>query len=513
MAWLRSNWLDRLLLPALLTVLRFCWLWPWLSFLRQILAPSHTAPLLAPGVILAVPVISLALSHLAPVREVPTDKPNAVPQSITPLWARLGIAIAGLITTAWAIWWQDYRFAYGLGDLRWLAAVGDSLIHWPANEVSAAGLMLVSLVYLWLRGMLDAAQPMSHDELWGAILAGVGALVAYLLLARMMSIPLVENLGGLVVLFFAAGMTALAFSSLKTTVGLDYALGMGQRRAAKTPQATRYWLLSVVIVVGGLLGLGLALALLIAPEGVARVLALVNSALGFVWWLIGLVLIAIGYVLFMIVYYILLLLQPLLERLVVLLHQAEFFTPLEQPEATPAPMLPEVTPDTLPDAYRWLALALVLLAVVAIFALVLRKLRTAPAELLDEERESILSADLLGNQLAQLWQKWFGGRTAAGGFLSLEGEPENRRRVRQRYQELLAAARTLGRARQRDQTPTEYQRPLASDFTEVESAVATMTAQYNHARYAPEPPTPEAAESAEQAWHQVQGRLSSTAER
>jgi hypothetical protein len=510
MAWLRSNWLDRLLLPALLTLLRFCWLWPWLGFLRQVLAPSHPAPLLAPGLILGVPLISLALSYLAPVREVPPDKPNALPRSATPLWARLGIASAGLLILALAIWWQEYRLAFGLGNLRWLAALGDSLIHWPPNEVSAAGLMLVTLVYLWLRGLLDAAQPMSHDDLWGAILAGVAALVGYLLLARAMSLPLVANLGELVVLFFAAGMTALAFSSLKTTVGLDYALGMGQRRTAKTPQTTRYWLLSVVVVVGGLLGLGIGLAVLIAPEGVARLLALVNSALGFVWWLIGLVLIAIGYVLFLIVYYIILILQPLIERLVALLQEAQLFTPLEQPEATPTPMLPEVTPATLPDAYRWLALAVFLLAVVAIFALVLRKLRAAPAELIDEERESILSADLLGNQLSQLWQKWFGRHGTEGGFLSLEGEPESRRRVRQVYQELLAAARTLGRARPPDQTPTEYQRPLAAERTEVAPAVAAMTAHYNHARYAPEPPSPEAAERAQQAWSQVQEQLSST---
>ena len=38
MRWLRWNWLDQGLLPLLLATIRFCWLWPWLILLRQILA-------------------------------------------------------------------------------------------------------------------------------------------------------------------------------------------------------------------------------------------------------------------------------------------------------------------------------------------------------------------------------------------------------------------------------------------------------------------------------------------
>jgi hypothetical protein len=209
-------------------------------------------------------------------------------------------------------------------------------------------------------------------------------------------------------------------------------------------------------------------------------------------------------VLFMIVYYILRFLQPLIQRLFALLQQAQLFQPLEQPEATPPPALPEMAAATLPDAYRWLALAFLLLAVAAIFALVLRKLRAAPAEFLDEERESIFSTDLLQDQLSKLWQKWFGRPAAEGGFLSLEGEPESRRRIRQAYQELLAAATTLGQPRQQGQTPSEFRQQLAGPLANAGESLATMTEQYNLARYAPEPPSNEDATTVQQAWGAVQ---------
>lgn len=508
MRWLRWNWLDRGLLPLLLALLRFCWLWPWLGLLRQLLTPSHPAPLLAPGWIIGLPLASFTLSQLAPAREAPNNKPSAVPKTVTPLWARLGIALAGIALIGLALWWHGYRNDYPLWSGGWLAALGDALIHWPEVEAPAAWLMLLALIYLWLRGMLDAAQPMSHDDLWGAVVAGVVALVGYLLLATLLEVTLPANLGGLVILFFAASMMALALSSLKITVGLDYALGYGQRRATKTPQTTRYWLVSVLAVVGGLLGLGLGITLLVAPEQVARFLAAINQALGFVWRLIGLVLTGIAYVLFMIVYFLILLLQPLLERLLGLLQGMELLQQQEVAEPTPPPELNDLANAPIPDVYRWIALAIFFVAVLVIFALVLRKLRAGAAEALDETRESILSADLLQDQLAKLWQKWFGRLGRWPRFLSLEGEAETRRTVRSAYQGLLAAATALGQSHRREQTPTEYQHELVTKLTESDEALAAMTERYNHARYAPEPPSASDASKAERAWHQVQERMS-----
>jgi hypothetical protein len=264
----------------------------------------------------------------------------------------------------------------------------------------------------------------------------------------------------------------------------------------------------VFIVVGGLVAIGLGLALVIAPAQVARLLALFGIVLGWIWRVISAILIAISYVLFVISYYIALLLQPLLERLMALLGAFQPMQAQEQGEPTPMPDMTEVASEAIPDAYRWLALAIFILAVLAIFALVLRRLSASAEEPVDEVRESILSTDLLQNQLAKLWQKWFGGLAARlPPYLSLDDETDTRQRVRRAYQSLLAAATAYGRPRGRGQTPVEYGGALKEHLVEDAPALNTITARYNHARYAPEPPTAEAAGEAADAWESIHQRL------
>jgi hypothetical protein len=134
-------------------------------------------------------------------------------------------------------------------------------------------------------------------------------------------------------------------------------------------------------------------------------------------------------------------------------------------------------------------------------------LRAAQSEELDEERESILSAGLLQDQLAKLFQKLFGRLRSAAAqnpFLSLADEHDTRRVIRNAYQNFLAAATDLGQARNRSQTPREYQQQLAEELPEAASLLATLTEHYDYARYGVEPPAPEVATAAQQAWAQTQ---------
>ena len=370
--------------------------------------------------------------------------------------------------------------------------------------------MLLVLIYLWLRGMLDAVKVLGHDDIWGAFVSGLVLLVLYLLLMTASGLPVPAGSINVIVLFFGVGMAALAFSSLKITVGLDRALGLGQRRVSRTPALSRYWLVSVVTTILVLLGLGLFIGFMLAPEQVASLLTLAGVVLSTLWRWISLVILAIGYVLFVIAYFIGLLLQPLIKWLMSLLGGPQARQP-QQP-ASPLPLLPSIgnATATLPDAYRWIALAVFLLVVTVIFALVLRRLRASQTEEFDEERESILSMDLLQDQLAKLLQKLFGGlRTGAAfnPFLSLADESDTRRTIRGAYQALLAAATQQGQARPPGKTPHEYQQQLAEQLPEATTVLATLTEQYDHARYAAEPPTPEAADAAQQAWTQVETML------
>ncbi len=504
----RWNWLDNGLLPLLLALLRFCWLWPWLGLLRDVLSPSFHQAILSPVLIIALPVLSLILARAVASRETGVEEKRSARSAGITVQARLGVALTGLVIIVLALWWQLYRTEFSVWESAWLVALGRTLIHLNANELPAPVLMLLALIYLWLRGLLDAMKTLGHDDIWGTFVAGIVMLVLYLVMMATNNFPVAAASINLIVLFFAVGLTALALSGLKITVGLDRALGLGQRRASKTPALNRYWLLSVAVTVAVLLGLGLLVSLLIAPDQVAALLHLVNVVLSTVWNWISLVIVAISYVLFVIGYFVASLLEPLIRWLMSLLGTNRERQPLQMmsPLAPPASITP--TAAVIPDVYRWIALGIFALVVLVIFALVLRRLWAAQTEETDEERESILSADLLQDQLKKLWQKLFGGLrgvVALNPFLSLVGEHDTRRAIRTTYQSLLAAAIERGQARPPDQTPCEYQQQLADHLPETTAVLATLTERYNHARYAEEPPAPEAVAEVEQAWEKVQG--------
>ncbi|MCX6044953.1 MAG: DUF4129 domain-containing protein [Chloroflexi bacterium] len=503
----RWNWLDNGLLPLLLALLRFCWLWPWLGLLRDVLSPSFHQAILSPVLIIALPVISLILARLVASRETGPDEPHRMRSAGITVQARLGVALAGLLVILVALWWQLYRTEFSVWDRAWPVTLGRTLIHLNANELPAPVLILLALIYLWLRGLLDAMKTLGHDDIWGTFVAGIVMLVLYLVTMAINDFPIAASSINLIVLFFAVGLTALALSGLKITVGLDRALGRGQRRASKTPALNRYWLLSVTVTVAILLGLGLLVSLLVAPEQVAALLHLVNVVLSTVWDWISLVIVAISYLLFVIGYLVASLLEPLVRWLMSLLGTDRERQPLQMmsPLAAPAPITP--TAAAIPDIYRWIALGIFGVVVLLIFALVLRRLWAAQTEETDEERESILSADLLQDQLKKLWQKLFGGlRSVAtlNPFLSLAGEHDTRRAIRTTYQNLLAAAIERGQARPPEQTPREYQHQLADHLPETTGLLTTLTERYNHARYAEEPPAPDAVAEVEQAWKKVQ---------
>ena len=165
---------------------------------------------------------------------------------------------------------------------------------------------------------------------------------------------------------------------------------------------------------------------------------------------------------------------------------------------------------TLPDTYRWIGLAIVVGLIIIAFALALRRLQTESATDEDETRESILTTDLLQDQLSGLWNRFFGRQHRAHDpFLSLDGESDARRRIRTIYQQLLAGAATAGVARAPAETPIEYAEHLRQRWQEEKEALATVTAAYHQARYAPDEPDAEQNEAVTSAWRALAASLTS----
>ncbi|MEZ4862344.1 MAG: DUF4129 domain-containing protein [Caldilineaceae bacterium] len=503
------NWLNDSPLIFFITLVRFAWLWPWLGLARSFLAPSYTGQLLNPWLLIAVPLASSVLLFLfAANNSVPDEAESEVraPETTSdvPLYSRLLVAGLGLLMIVAILWWQFYGASYAWWDSAWLQALGDQLIHWSGEEIPAPVLTILVLIFLWLKGLADAVRQMTHDDIWGSLVTGVVAMAIYLLAQSATAAGLPANTAYLVVLLFGAGMAALAFSSIKITVGLDRALGLGQRRTSRGPAVNRYWLFSVATTVGGLLGLGVLIGILVAPEQIARLLAALGAVMRALWEVVDSIVLAIAYVLVFIVYLFAKLLEPLIRRLLERLNDNPMIDRLQVPQ-TPEALPPVVTdPGVVPDSYRWIGLAIFVLIILVIFALAVRRMRSAEVTDVEETRESILTASLLQNQLNELWQRWFGRRQGATDpFLSLQGEAEARRRIRAAYQQLLTTTADLGQARQPSQTPLEYHQRLQLPATAPNTALATIARGYHAARYAPDAPSVDEAAAVEQAWHEL----------
>lgn len=504
-----STWLSDSILALLLTLMRYAWLWPWFELVRAFLAPQYQGELLAPWALIVPPLVAFGLTRFV-AGETLINATNTGQVNDAPTWRnRLFVALVGLVGILAILWWQLYASRYPLWHVGWLQQLGDTLIHWDINVgLPAAGIAIALLVALWLKGLGDAVRTMTHDDVWGVLQTGIVALVLYLAILSRRPVGLPPILFQQVLLLFTAGMVALAFSSLKITMGLDRALGMGQRRAAATPMLSRYWLMSVTVTVVILLGVGLGIGALVAPEQLARLLAMIQAIASAIGRVIGWVILMVGYLLFMIVYYIVLLLEPLIRRLFQAIQESPLMELAQLPEQQLELEQVLADPTVIPDTYRWIALALFVATLLLIFALAVRRLRTTPAVLVDEVRESILTTDLLQEQLASLWNRWFGRRPGqADTFLSLTGEEESRRRIRTAYQQLLALTATLGQSRQPGVTPTEYQAALQVPTAEAAQQLAALTTAYHQARYAADTPTAAQAATAQAAWERVQTDL------
>ncbi len=495
MIWRCWNWLSGAMLPLAMAVLRVCWLWPWLELARTWLAPTYQ------GALLPVPLIAgLPLGGMAMARWATTNLKGF--RSPLSLWrARLVVAGGGLAIIALVLWWQFYHTQYRLWDVRWAGALSLELVHWD-NAVPPPLITLLAVAYLWLRGMLDGRRPLLHDDIWGAFTTGFIALVLFIVAATTERDRPPAGIDRLVLLFFVAGMAALALSSLEA------ARGPGQP-AQMQVKLNRYWLISILFVIAGLLGLGLALSALIAPEDVARALDWMGVILNMLGRLLYTLLSILTYLLFLILYPLVLALVSLAQWLWALLGAVLPLSPPQMPELEH--MLERMSKGamTVPEELRWVGLIGLLLLIGLAFALALQRFQIGVEEGIEETREVIFSSNLLRDQLSALWRRWLRRLhglipVISNPFLSLEDEIHTRRAIRAIYQALLAAARGRGWPRRRSQTPIEYRHELGDELTDARDALETITDGYMQARYAWTSPSMAQVERVRRAWEQIQ---------
>jgi hypothetical protein len=383
------------------------------------------------------------------------------------------VAAAGLARR----WRLIYRFVEGI----------------PALFVAGAftgGLWAGSLAVDWT----------DRRALWRGFVTGIVALSVLMLLSRQVSGQSGAALGGTMALFLFCGLLLLAVQSLTSVLTVRRREGQG------TEGLERYWLVSLGLVVLAILAVGALGGLLLTPDAVSRVAAVV-------WPIIRIILTPVAWVFqwvgFILIWLLSMMLSGLnlvggegqqkVERPTVPTDMAQQLREIEE-GATASAGLP-------PNLGRIVLAILVVCTLLLVFYLVWRRRGHRRKEALSlEDRDSVMTRDMLLGQMRE-WLDSLRPRRAEVLFDQTLAAGDPRQAIRILYRRLLQSARKAGHPRAPGQTPASFGRSLISLVPAEGEGVEQVTQRYVAVRYGERIPTPEEVEQARGAVGSVEKAL------
>ncbi|NLD73141.1 MAG: DUF4129 domain-containing protein [Chloroflexi bacterium] len=390
-----------------------------------------------------------------------------------------------------------YLFQLDVAHLgRWLTRLFANLTDFR-SAFPATFVVVIATALIWRKGL--TASWNDYAELFQAFVVGV-LVLGLLLLVRSSDAwdQTGINVWGAVVAFVFSSLLALALISAHQTLALE------RIKDAHVPPVSREWLTVVGLVVAGVIVLGWAAAVLLSPESVKEILRLLSPIWIAIRTVITYIWLAFAYVFFWA-------LGPLLEWLQAgVADNWENATErlaerLEEEMELPEPTEAAGISPALLMALRIIGITVLVVGIALLFYMAYRRRKKRNGTRASDERESVLSGDLLTQQLRDFLAS-LRRKPAISPFVPLSGE-DPRLVVRRLYQSMLRRMSSLGHARAPEVTPRAYARRLEDVLPGEDQAVSTLTEAYMVARYAPEPPTPEQVTNANRAWERIAARL------
>ncbi len=484
----RISWIELLVLPCTMAVLTTAWLTLWLRWAVRLGQAERPAPILSPWVILLVILTGVFVTRLALSREAaPPRSALRFPWDPGPRARRL-VLNAGAVTMALALWLTfGWRFPFQF--------VG-RLLDW-GNFIAPEFIQLIAVLYLWLRGITIGRSRIPYDDLEKSFYSGIVALAIILGFNRFTPLLAVAETTTAILIFFTAGLGALALGSFERA----------RRQQSETGLAfNRHWLATVAGVIGAILGGGLLLAGLATPESLARLRPLLSPVINFLAPGMEVLLTAIVLVLVWIAVPLFALVEWIARRLLEAIQFPLLPQPLPVNQQVEEALQALLQSPVFQATSHGLVVVLVVLFFGLLFVAALRRFLRLSDQEIDETRESILSRELLLNQLRSLLARRRPAPSAPPlpPYLTLSGPPDDPRLiVRRAYQSMLEWAASLGRPRAPGLTPQTYAATLSQAAPPGAEAIATLTQAYEVARYAAAPPSLEEAHRAENALGQL----------
>jgi hypothetical protein len=465
----RKEQLSVLLLAVLMAVIGVAWLEPWMMWATRNADPARTEPLLPPLLMIAIVLLSAAITRWAATR--------------SHLWKDMALRV---VLAAFAALILVQVIVFGArSPLDFLTA----FIRWN-GFASAEVIVLVFTGILWLRGILIGRADVMREDLESMFYTGVMALVVLLLFdAARPSVPFAHMLWSALI-FFVASLLALAL------VGPEHAHFWQRETSAVRLILSRYWLLTISLVIGLIVLVGL----LFAGSAQEEVYGLLRNAVIVVITALTYVIQVVLTIVLQIVVWLLTPLVPLFERLGVMLgdvlNRIRLPTGFGAADTSTQAAQAVMSSEVIAGFARSLAVLAMLMLLLLFFLLVLIRLGFIPLRRSNETHESIVSRQLLLAQLRGLFARRHGRAETRARYLALAGD-DPRTAVRRAYQSLLEWAAPVAGERRPGQTPARYADRLIEAAPSQRQSIETLTRVYLHARYSALAPTAEEARQAQ----------------
>jgi len=399
-------------------------------------------------------------------------------------------AIAGLVLVVAVVALVPMPEGLGALSQRW------PLIYRFRDGIPSLLLAALATAAIWLMGL--AADWTDEQALWRGFVTGSLMLA---LLALLPAGALGERaipLGSAMALYVFSGLLALALQSLLRV--------LEERRRAGGRGLERYWLVSLGVVTLALIILGALVALILTPEAVGRLVAVV-------WPVVRVILTPVLFLFQWAGYILVWLLSKMLSGLQLTQQDGQRQQMEPSVPRSMAEQIAEIEQGARislglpPDLVRIvLSVAVVAVLLLLVYLVWRRRRGRRGAAAVDEDRTSILTADILVEQ----FQEWVASlRPRRGGLIYTDDldASDPRESIRILYRRLLQLARRIGRPRARGQTPASFGRSLTILVPGEDQRIREVTDRYVAVRYGDHAPTAQQVQATREAVDEVERAL------
>ena len=473
---IRYTWPSLIMIPALVGILYAC---AFAVLIKLFLGPTfglsdgHPAPW--PGAIAVVFLLSFWTNRFLG------------------RWERAGILGQVVTFVAWAVVWLGWIAIDPAFDESTFWSHPDRLVRDDAWLIPS---LLISLVTWWL-GLSYAASiaSISAEELRTTVQRCWLVLFGSIILAAIVGGEAGD--AGIEAARIAVPLQLLVSVALVAGAETEVTRRMAFRRGGTAPGWGR-WLRLVGAVGAGIVLITVIVLALLSPGALDAIMAGIVTVLRWIGFVLQYVLYAIVWTIFTIL--------GAIARLFNALF-GDMFGPVEPPQMPIAPQMESVDQMEVQEetgtweyAYllRWGALgAVILTVVIVLFRLTQRPASDEDDGIMDEQRESVFSADLARQQLRDLFRRRH--KDAPPPRLDLEKPPADLRETMV-YLEVLA--RRQGEGRRPDETPEDFAARLRAHWAGVSAPLVQFPGQYDRVRYGEEV-QPGDADEAARTWSQI----------